>query len=191
MTEPLAVFLNAYEQGKHGGGKVQERKLLTTLNKLLHVTASDKDGHFEIAGLGAERAVLAEVRNERFAVPSFVIVTQDGFDAKKLKPHPRLVNAPLVFGPSFEFALTPSRLIEGTVREAGSGKPIPGAEVSAYANRQNAHAVTDAKGHYKGNWDAQSGKVSNNFHAAQEYTVSAVLGRCVGPPRTGAGLQRH
>jgi RNA polymerase sigma factor (sigma-70 family) len=151
LGEPLADYLAALERDGRMRGAASERKIFTPLNKVLRVTATDKDGRFEIAGLGAERLALVEARSDTALLPLSLIATRAGFEPKPKKPEAGRrgdVSEPL-FGPSFEQAVTPCRLIEGTVRESGTGNPVVGAEVSARVERFTARAVTDAKGHYK------------------------------------------
>ena len=58
-----------------GGGMMPGRpraagdaNLLTGLNKALHVTATNKEGRFEITGLGAERVALVEGKSDTVVV---------------------------------------------------------------------------------------------------------------------------
>src|SRR5262249_37531516 len=84
LVEPLADTLSAYELGGKTPRKAKERRLLTPLNPVLRVTATDKDGRFEIAGLGTERAALVEVRNEQYVLSPAVVALREDFDPKKL-----------------------------------------------------------------------------------------------------------
>ncbi len=59
--------------------------LLTPLNNVLRVPATDKDGRFEITGLGAERAVMVEMKSATAVMPILMIATREGFDPKLLK----------------------------------------------------------------------------------------------------------
>jgi RNA polymerase sigma factor (sigma-70 family) len=149
LVEPLAETLTAYELGGKPPRKANERKLLTPLNPLLRVTATDKDGRFEITGLGSERAALMEVRTEQYVLSPAIIALREDFDPKKLANATRPGKPALLFGPTFECAIEASRPLEGTVREADGGKPVAGAKVEVRVARQLYQAVTDAKGHYR------------------------------------------
>ena len=143
---PVADIVRAFDPGV----PVPEttRTLTASLNKALRVTATDKEGRFEITGAGADRFALIGVNGETNVLPNIFVAMQEDFDPKKIKLSPQPGQAQL-FGPSFESIVLPSRPVEGTVREVGSGKPVVGAEVSAHAGGQTAKAVTDDKGHYK------------------------------------------
>jgi len=147
IWEPLADLV----VGLQNDGRGQDSKLRLLngpLNTLLRVAPTDKDGRFEIDGIGAERAVLMDARSETSVMPQAMVATQDGFDPKKARPNGGLGRREL-FGPSFECVVEPSRLVAGTVREAGSNKPVGGAQVMGRAAGQTVKAVTDAKGNYK------------------------------------------
>jgi protocatechuate 3,4-dioxygenase beta subunit len=186
LAEPLSAWLKTFAGGASsrmpaggaGGAGVggvgpptfrlaamlsDTRKLLLPLTRVVHVTDSDKDGRFEIRGLGVERAVLAEGRSNTVVVPQFVIVTRQDFDPKKHKASagggPRgagglagVMRTPPLFGVSFTHAVVAGRKVSGTVRESGSGKPIEGATILVYVDgqfaTQAATVVTDAKGRY-------------------------------------------
>jgi hypothetical protein len=132
------------------GGKASDKlwTLMGPLNKVVRVTASDKDGRFEITGAGADRIALLGAGSDGAVLSNLFVVVQDGFEPKKPKEGTRPVQLQ-VFGPSFECVVLPSRPVEGTVREADGGKPVAGAEVTCHAGRQTAKAVTDNKGHYQ------------------------------------------
>jgi RNA polymerase sigma factor (sigma-70 family) len=149
LVEPLADTLSAYELGGKTPRKANERRLLTPLNPVLRVTATDKDGRFEIAGLGTERAALVEVRNEQYVLSPAVVALREDFDPKKLANATRQGKPALLFGPTFECAVEASRPLEGTVREADGGKPVAGARVEVRVARQVYQTVTDAKGRYR------------------------------------------
>jgi RNA polymerase sigma factor (sigma-70 family) len=149
LSEPLADLLSAYEQGGKAPRKANERKLLTPLNPMLRVTATDKDGRFEIAGLGTERAALVEVRTEQYVLSPAIVALREDFDPKKLANAGRQGKPALLFGPTFECAVEASRPLEGTVREANGGKPVAGARVEVRVARLLYQAVTDAKGRYR------------------------------------------
>jgi RNA polymerase sigma factor (sigma-70 family) len=124
------------------------RTLAAQLNEVLRVTATDKEGRFEITGAGIDRFALIGVNSETSVLPNIFVATQADFDPKKLELNPRPGQAQL-FGPTFECVVLPGRPVEGIVREVATGQPVVGAEVIGHAARQTAKAVTDDKGHYK------------------------------------------
>src|SRR5262249_60582204 len=52
-----------------------------------------------------------------------------------------------VYGATFDHAVAPSRLLTGTLREKGTGKPIPGMMVTGSSSL--ARVLTDAQGRYQ------------------------------------------
>jgi RNA polymerase sigma factor (sigma-70 family) len=135
----------------HDDGKIEQSlRLFTPLNKVVRVPATDKDGRFEIAGLGTERTILAELKSDAAVMPPFFIATRLGFDPKSLtKKDFGQAFGQVWFGPSFEWVVLPPKSLEGTVREADSRKPVVGATVWATGGGAFVEGVTDAKGHYQ------------------------------------------
>ena len=151
--ERLDDFLRVFQrEARHFDEGTSARRLNVPLNDVLHVKPTDKDGRFEIAGVGVERLAGLEVKSDAVAPNMILVVTRADFDAKaflKGAIRPPGEQVPL-FGPSFEHvveraatARTPT--IEGVMREAGSGKPLAGVTVTA----AGVSAVTDARGHYR------------------------------------------
>jgi RNA polymerase sigma factor (sigma-70 family) len=147
LTEPVADVLEAVQRGD-GRVRNQSDGLEMPLNKVLHVTATDKDGRFEITGAGADRIGLLQLHSEFAVLTNVLIATQDGFDPNKAKSWPRPGMTPM-HGPMFECVVVPSRPIEGTVLSADKREPVAKAEVTGNGARQTVKALTDDKGHYK------------------------------------------
>jgi RNA polymerase sigma factor (sigma-70 family) len=127
-------------------------RLAMPLDKVLHVTASDKDGRFEISGAGVERVVGLEVMHPGIAQGHILVLTRPGLDVRPINQAIlQNLNArsdmglPLLHGTSFDYVLEPAHVIEGTIREAGTGKPVAGATVGALG----VTTRTDARGHYR------------------------------------------
>jgi hypothetical protein len=70
---------------------------------------------------------------------------------EKIPPRLRIPGQPpLLYGPTFDFVADASRVIEGTVREMDTGKPIKGVSVWAAAGYNNGvNAVSDADGRFR------------------------------------------
>jgi RNA polymerase sigma factor (sigma-70 family) len=151
--ESLDDFLRAFQrERKHIDEGMSVRRLELPLTDLLHVEHTDKDGRFEIRGIGAERVVGLEAKSAAIAEEErMLVVTRESFDAKTYLKGLFMAKGervPPLFGPSLEHVIErveANRIIEGTVREAGSGKPVPGATVQAHG----VSSRTDAKGHYR------------------------------------------
>ena len=178
--ERLDDFLRAFQREmRHAVEEMTTRRLLVPLNSVLGVKSTDKDGRFEIRGIGVERVAGLEVNRAAGVEEVMLAVTREGFDAKaylkSLLREPRERISPHLFGPSFEHIVPraeANQVIEGTVREAGSGKAVAGATVTtsgATAATDNSMAglwlllgrklneadvgiitaVTDDRGHYR------------------------------------------
>lgn len=179
--ERLDDFLRAYQrEDRHVDEGTGARRLNLPLNSVLRIEPTDKDGRFEIRGIGIERLAGLAVKSDAVAPNRILVVTRTDFDAKaflKDAIRPPGEQIPL-FGPSFEHvvkreaaARTPA--IEGVVREAGSGKPLPGVTVTA----AGASAVTDARGHYR----------LTSMRKVQEYTLQVTTPKDV--PLVGRWLR--
>jgi hypothetical protein len=118
---------------------------------VLHVKPTDKDGRFEVRGIGVERVVGLQATSVALAEGPMMVVMRQSFDAKAYRKdmlRGRGERIAPLFGPSFEQVVERAeagRAIEGTVRQAGSGKAVAGAAVQA----MGSSAVTDARGRYQ------------------------------------------
>jgi hypothetical protein len=150
------------------------KQLIMPLNGALRVTASDKEGRFTVTGAGGERVVHIEASHPALAQSRFIVVTRQGLDLKAINralAARGLAEMPLR-GPSFEYVAEPDRLIEGTVREAGTGKPVAGATVVVGGN--TGSALSDAQGRYR----------VRGLHKAQRYSLH------VTPPKNASLIGR-
>jgi RNA polymerase sigma factor (sigma-70 family) len=97
---------------------------------------TDKDGRFELHGVGRGAVVRLGVRDDRFAAQGFEVATDAKGDVKEYKAPP----------------LEPAHIIEGTVTYADTGKPAPGARLTVYAGKSEVESLfgTDAKVDGKG-----------------------------------------
>jgi hypothetical protein len=147
--EKLDDFLRAFQREmRHLDEGTGTRRLTLPLSQVLLPSPTDKDGRFEIKGVGGERLMGIEVASAAFAKGTIAVVTRAGLDVKALtkdRPARGGERAELLFGPTFEHVVEPTRGIEGTVREADTGKPVAGATVRV----QGSTGVTDAQGHYQ------------------------------------------
>jgi RNA polymerase sigma factor (sigma-70 family) len=127
------------------------RNLYWPKNDVLQSARSDNDGRFEIKGVGANRWVVIEMIKDTIARTRLVAVTHKGLDLKAINEavaRNRRGSLP-VYGPAFEHTAEPGRVVEGTVREAGTGRPVAGVIVTAEHHALSNRPVTDARGHYR------------------------------------------
>ena len=119
--------------------------------------ATDADGRFRIEGLGREVMALLEISGPRIAFQRVSVMT------KKMAYEPapardsgtRGFDRPGQFGADCTIPVEPSRPVEGVVRDAETGRPIPGALVTAWHLSGSIMQVSgqiiaeaDAQGHY-------------------------------------------
>ncbi len=147
IPRKLDDFLKALERGWRAAETLPAKQLSLPLTQALRVTASDKDGRFEVAGVGAERLVGLKVKNATATLSELLVVTHEGLDVKAINQAIARSGrgAGLLYGPALDLIVEPTRRIEGTVREAGTGKPVAGATVQGAGST----AVTDAHGRYR------------------------------------------
>jgi hypothetical protein len=120
---------------------------------------TDKDGRFRISGAGAERVAALRVKGPGIAQAELYVITRPGFDPRPynraalegIPPELRIPGQPpLLYGPTFDYVAQATRIIEGTVREAGSSKPVAGVGVFAGAGFNNSvSAISDKQGRYQ------------------------------------------
>jgi RNA polymerase sigma factor (sigma-70 family) len=150
--ERMDDFLRLYQrEPRHVDEGTGATSLTVPLNDVLGVKPSDKDGRFEVRGVGAERVAGIELKGDAVAPARILVLTRVDFNARAYAKDAigdAKERLPL-FGPSFEHALLraadATSAVEGVVREAGTGKPVAGATVRA----RGVSAVTDAQGRYR------------------------------------------
>jgi RNA polymerase sigma factor (sigma-70 family) len=133
----------------------QSRSSFVPLAKVLGTSSTDKDGRFELRGIGVEQVAKVQISGRGVAQKSLYVVNRPGFDPKPINSSfasrrlPPIENQ-LLYAPSFEFVATPTKTVEGVVTDARSGKPIVGASISAMAGYgSSVQATTDNDGRYK------------------------------------------
>jgi len=144
-------YNNAYWLARqHGFLAVGESFLSTTTNRA---------GEFELRGIGEERLVQIQASGGGIAQGLLYIVTRPGFDPTPINTavqqrFPQRSrgpgNPPQLYAATILYVADPGRAMEGVIREAGTGKPVPGMTVAALVSMIDyAHAVTDAHGRFR------------------------------------------
>ena len=120
-------------------------------------TTTNPDGRFELPGFGREWIAELLVKAPNIATTSIHVLNRD--ETEILLPEQQgMFNSPaLVIHPTtFQVVAPPSKTIEGVVRDAETGKPIPNLDVSASVldrvtglPTNPPHDTTDADGHYR------------------------------------------
>lgn len=161
----LDDYLAHWKQDWNKTLRLQTRQLrLPSKNAILSPTATDAKGCFQLSGVGSERIVHLVIRGEGIARANLPIVARPDFDPSDLNKSARNPTAmmrarisgpaPPLYGPTFDYAALPERVVEGVVREAGSGKPVPGVRIHGHIQgnasyRADSEAITDKEGRYR------------------------------------------
>jgi protocatechuate 3,4-dioxygenase beta subunit len=155
----LDPFLSAWERDWNVAQQRATRRVYLPPGEVLSVKPTGADGRFRIAGVGSERVALLSLSGPGIARATLHVVGRAGFDpgpsnraAQESVPAPlrRLGQPHLLYGPSFTHVAAPERLVQGTVREAGSGTPLAGITVWCNAGSgDTVQAVTDKQGRYR------------------------------------------
>ncbi len=119
---------------------------------------TDRDGRFTLHGAGGERIVFVTVAGG-VARSSLLVLTRPGFDPgpynavlrkDPLKKEQRRSPLPSLQPPGLTVVAVPGKTIEGTVKDAASGKPLAGCRLSALVPRgDGVRTVSDAEGNYR------------------------------------------
>jgi protocatechuate 3,4-dioxygenase beta subunit len=149
----LDKVLECWKRDWRDLGFFYRRGMYASLGQVLKAAPTDKDGRFTMRGVGLQRLATVEVEGPMISNAALEIVTRSGFDPKPYNDAAARVGrpggAPLLYGPTFDFVATPSRVMEGNIRDQGIGKPVAGVRVSCSAGNSIVHTASDAEGHYK------------------------------------------
>ncbi len=133
---------------RKGGGTIEGSHLATT----------DADGRFVVKGLGRDRLVRLKIEGPTIRPLDVELITRPGepIRAQNLPGMGARFGMRTFYGPSLQLAASPSRPVEGFVRDRETGAPVIGAIVSSYkladqelGNNTIVRTTSDAKGHYR------------------------------------------
>jgi len=120
------------------------------------LVTTDRDGMFEIRGLGRERVADFTIEGETVAHRTASAVTRDMPPIRRTISGPPSEGTQPVFGAEFTFTAEPARLIEGVVRDAKSGEPLAGVSVESekligypFSNNRVLKTTTDKLGQFR------------------------------------------
>src|SRR5439155_1936885 len=85
---------------------------------------TDKDGRFEISGVGRDATAFLAVGDERFATQGFAVAADAKAGADEVVR-----------------TLEPAHPIEGTGTYADTGQPVPGARLTVYAGKSEVDSL--------------------------------------------------
>jgi RNA polymerase sigma factor (sigma-70 family) len=121
----------------------------------------DAEGRFEIIGVGDGRLLMLHITGDSIEHTYVRVAVDPGFDPRAIRPDTsktdpgRMVNrvGPPLYGPTFDHAAEPCRVITGTVRDQKTGKAMADVVVSGHVTRgwweNSAHTKTDPDGKYR------------------------------------------
>jgi RNA polymerase sigma factor (sigma-70 family) len=118
--------------------------------------ATDADGRFHLAGVGPEQLALIRVTGPTIATTILYATGRDGAEVRAAI-HPSLKPTQVVFHPRrFDYAVAPTRPIQGVVRDKDTGRPIAGVALGAAVYEEHSYipasgieATTDEEGRYR------------------------------------------
>lgn len=154
-TGTLDAFLTAWKRDSRDARGKLDRRSLTRLLPFL-TTTTDRDGRFELSGIGSERVASVNVAANGYSSEEIQVVTRDGFKpdeynqsaaANALPMMRQSARLPRLTAPVFDVVLEAELLIRGTVFTEPGRKPVVGANVSSGAPGQFAR--TDDSGHFE------------------------------------------
>lgn len=143
-------------------------RLYPTAWKVIAAGTTDKEGRFQLTGVGYDRGVALHVTGPRVRRAYVSVLTRDDVDRftqairekypRSLRPdgyfYPRREDKPdgpqgvQLFGPKPTIEVDPARSIAGVVRDASTGEPIANMRVQI-ANSFGIDSVTDRDGRYR------------------------------------------
>ena len=110
-------------------------------------TTTDKEGRFQLKGLGRDRAWVLEIHGPNISRRRIWVAT--------LATPPKALETSVgLYGPSFEHVAGPARPVGGKITDEQTGEPVPGVRIigsvppMGYASGLQIEAITDQQGNY-------------------------------------------
>jgi RNA polymerase sigma factor (sigma-70 family) len=155
----LDKFLTGWKNDWQEAMQMLNNRMYMPLESVHGDGKSDADGRFALKGIGIERVAHVEVTKPGYGKATVYIVAQPGLDAApinkaatdKIPPRLRIPGQPpLLAGPKAEVVVEGTKVIEGTVTDAETGKPLAGVMVTS-GSGYNSHlmAASDKDGKYR------------------------------------------
>ena len=153
----LDQFLTGWKNEWNDALRLLSDRLYMPLASLHGDGKTDKDGKFALKGIGAERVAQVEIQAGGYGKQSIYLVTRPGLDAapinkaatEKIPPRLRIPGQPpMLSGPKVDAVLEGTKVIEGVVTDAETGKPMAGVIVgsgSGYNSMVSARSDKDGK----------------------------------------------
>jgi RNA polymerase sigma factor (sigma-70 family) len=147
LANDLGPLLKARAQEEWSNLAVDYRPIdLEAASVSLDAKAVTKaDGRFRLSGFGRERVVILRVDGPTVETRLFQVMTREG-------PAPRATLA--LYCASFDYAVAPGLVVEGTISDQDTGKPLTGVTVrhripDGYGSDQELTTTSDTAGSYR------------------------------------------
>ncbi|MBO0696882.1 MAG: sigma-70 family RNA polymerase sigma factor, partial [Zavarzinella sp.] len=155
----LDKFLAGWKNEWNDALRLLNDRMYMPLESLHGAGKTDKDGRFGLKGIGAERVAQVEITAPGYGKGNVYVVTRPGLDAGPINKaaHDTIPPAlripgqpPTLSGSKVEAVLEGTKVIEGTVTDAGTGKPMPGVLVTSGSGyNSQVEATSDQNGKYR------------------------------------------
>ena len=155
----LDAFLDAWHLSSRESWRRLDHRLHSPLDAIIS-TVSDRDGRFELSGIGRERVASVEVIAPGYAADQLRVVNREGFDAGKYNDISRATLStsqrereqyPRLTGPDFDYVAEVELVVRGKVFTGRDQPRVAGAVVRSFGRGygQNVEARTDERGRYE------------------------------------------
>ena len=143
------------KRAQENGGEVSQELFSEGVNGLileepnpnLHAR-TDRDGRFRLTGVGRDRRVTLVVHGDSIDRSyAMIYTTRDPAYKPLLLPVDESDNScQKILGPRFDLTVAPGRVIEGAIRDAETGRPVPGARIRSW---EAGSSTSDAQGRFR------------------------------------------
>jgi RNA polymerase sigma factor (sigma-70 family) len=159
--EDLGAFVRGWKTSRYAAIHQAARKSLPNLAilGLEEKVQTDRDGKFELRGVGRERLVSLRVEGPTIQAQTIYVVPRSADEVKALmldrrdRMNAEIDPGPALYPPTFRLVANPTRPIIGKVCDARTGKPLAGVHINGSAERgwwqNHVSTQTDAQGHYQ------------------------------------------
>jgi hypothetical protein len=127
---------------------LKRQMMIENMTQITKSVLTDKDGRFRFSGIGADRVIFnVQATSPTIGHDQFSVMTRavTGINI----PPGRTLQRPeyRTYPSTFDHVLNPVRVVQGTVRDAATGKPIEGIQVTAW-QPSYLESFTDKDGKY-------------------------------------------
>jgi RNA polymerase sigma factor (sigma-70 family) len=150
----LDSFLTGWKNDWSDALRLVDDRMYLPLESVHGNGKADKDGKFTLKGIGADRIAHVDIVAPGYAKSTVYVITQAGLDAgplnkaasDKIPPELRIPGQPpTLSGPKVEMVIEGTKMIEGTVTDAQTGKPFAGLSIASGTGYGAQVSVTSDK----------------------------------------------